>query len=168
MSASYTIKPIAADSIDRAYSLIRAVAPDLSLHEWRQFCRNRAEEEETILALNASGYVKGLCIFSVREHGRYGRLLDAPVFVVASAADAEGVGAELLRCLEETRERRACSGVRLWTMGADAWDRRLSPDDIGRSDHGIILPAAASADQLEAVLAACIRAGPTLSDRASR
>jgi hypothetical protein len=168
MFPSYTIKPIAKEGVDRAFPLMRAVAPDLSLQEWREYCRNGGQREETVLAINASGYVKGLCVFSVRDHGRYGRLLDVPIFVVASAADAEGVGVELLLFLAATRDSEACAGVRFWTMGRETWDRRLSSDDIRRTDHGVYLPAAANADQVENALAACMRAAPTLIDRPSR
>jgi hypothetical protein len=165
---SYTIKPIAKEGVDRAFPLMRAVAPDLSLQEWRQYCRDGGAKEETVVAINSTGYVKGLCIFSVRDHMGYGRLLDVPLFVVASAADADGVGGELLRFLEATRDGEACSGVRFWTMGADTWDRRLSPEDIRRTDHGVYLPATAGAHQAENALAACMRASPTLIDRPSR
>jgi hypothetical protein len=164
---SYTVKPIGPDSVDRAYPLMRAVAPDLSPQEWRRFCRDGGQREETVLAINSKGYVKGLCIFGIRDHRHYGRLLDVPVFVVASAADAEGVGAELLQFLEATRDSEACSGVRFWNMGGETWDRRLSVDDMRRIDHGVFLPASASTDQIEKALAACMRAGPTLIDRPS-
>ena len=166
--SSYVIKPIGPDGVDRAYPLMRAVASDLSLQEWRRFCRDGAQREETVLAINSKGYVKGLCIFAIRDHRHYGRLLDVPVFVIASAADAEGVGAELLQFLEATRDAEACSGVRLWTMGPETWDRRLSIDDARRMDHGVFLPASASADQIEKALAACVRAGPTLIGQLSR
>lgn len=165
---SYSIKPIGPDGVDRAFPLMRPVAPDLSLQEWRRFCRDGGQREETVLAINSKGYVKGLCIFAIRDHRHYGRLLDVPVFVVASAADSEGVGAELLQFLEATRDSEGCSGVRFWTMGGETWDRRLCTDDIRRMDHGIFLPSSASADQVEKALTDCLRAAPPLIDRLSR
>ena len=47
------------------------------------------EREEVVVARNAKGYVKGLCIYAIREHATYGRLIDVPFFI-ASSATAKG------------------------------------------------------------------------------
>jgi hypothetical protein len=150
ISSSYSITPLAPDAADRAYPLIRAVAPDMGLHEWRRFCQNVAsplgsraragEREEAVLATNSRGYAKGLCIYSIRDHWFYGRLLDVPIFVAASAADATGVAADLLQFLQTARDRTGCSGVRFWAMSGDSWARRLDEDEIRRTDHGFYMP----------------------------
>ena len=45
------------------------------------------------------GYaVVGLCIYAVRDHVTYGRLIDVPFFIASSAADGEGVAGELIAC----------------------------------------------------------------------
>ena len=150
--SEYALKPLTPDVAGRIYPLIRGVAPALTPEAWRAYATTLtagppdAEREEALVAVNPGGYVKGLSIFAVRGHWRYGRLLDAPVFVVASAA-------------------RACAGVRIWTMGPATWDRRLSADDVRRTDHGVFLPALANAAEAEAALAACLFAGPAVIDR---
>ena len=174
ISSGYSVKPITHAAVDRAYPLIRVVAPALGLHEWRQFCQDIAsplsdrehagDREEAIVATNTRDYVKGLCIYSIREHWFYGRLLDVPVFVVASAADATGVGAELLQFLQTTRDNAGCSGVRFWAMGSGSWDRRLNKDDIHRTDHGTFMPVIESVARLEEALAMGILVGPVLND----
>jgi hypothetical protein len=174
ISSGYSVKPIPREAVDRAYPLMRVVAPALGLREWRQFCQNIAsphsgrehagEREEAIVATNAQGYVKGLCIYTVREHWFYGRLLDVPIFVAASAADATGVGAELLQFLQTTRDNAGCSGVRFWAMSRESWDRHLNKDEIHRTGHGIFVPVIESVAQLEEVLAMGILAGPVLND----
>jgi hypothetical protein len=173
-SSGYSVKPIPREAVDRSYPLMKAVAPALGLREWRQFCQNNAspqsgreqggEREEAIVATNAQGYVRGLCIYTIREHWFYGRLLDVPIFVVASAADATGVGAELLQFLQTTRDNASCSGVRFWAMDGESWGRRLNEDDIHKTDHGIFMPVIESVAQLEEVLAMGILAGPVLND----
>jgi hypothetical protein len=87
-----------------------------------------------------------------------------PIFVVASAADATGVGAELLQFLQTTRDNASCSGVRFWAMDGESWGRRLNEDDIHKTDHGIFMPVIESVAQLEEVLAMGILAGPVLND----
>jgi len=178
MPTSYSIAPISPETIDRAYPLLRAIAPTLAVEEWRRHCRKLAtpladsdpatSREETVVAVNSQGYVKGLCLYSIRHHWIYGRLLDVPIFVVASAADAEGVGKALLQFLQGKRDRSVCSGVRFWTMGAQIWDRRLNEEDIGRTDHGIFTPAIASFAEIGNALSASILAEHAVIDRLSR
>lgn len=168
--SDYFVKPMTTEAIDRAFPLIRPVAPALGLDDWRAHCEALAaaaaeDREEAITAVNSGGYVKGLCIYVVRGHPHYGRLLDAPVFVVASAADSERVAAALLGALQAVSDRRQCSGVRFWTMGAQTWERRFDQREIGRTDHGVFLPARADAAAAEAALAVCMLAAPGLIDR---
>jgi hypothetical protein len=164
MSASYVIEPISEKTIDRAYPLAKVIGPAFTLNEWREFCRAvelprvRSEapvdSEEIAVALNAQGYVKGLCIYSIRDHTTYGRLLDVSFFVAASAGDGEGVAAEVLDFLRSKCDQSVCSGIRFWTVGPDTWDRRLDPDHIRRTDHGVFMPALASAADIEKALCA--------------
>jgi|GEM_PF-1482182 hypothetical protein len=178
MSRSYAIESISPATIDRTYLLARAAMPGLLAHEWRQFCRGhdpsriRAtadDREEIALARNATGYVKGLCVYAVRTHPTYGRLLDVPFFVVASAADGEGVAAELLDFLRDKCDKFVCSGIRFWTMSPnEAWAGRLSPRHIARSDHGLFMPALASAAEIEQALLAHGVGAAEAIDRLSR
>ena len=172
-SSGYCVKPIAGETIDRAYPLMRAVAPALELREWRQFCQNAApdggrdktsDREQIVQAIDPQGYVKGLCIYALRDHWFYRRLLDVPIFVAASAADAAGVAAELLQFLQTARDDAGCSGVRFWTMGGQSWERRLNEEDIHRTDHGIFMPTIESVAQLDEALKMGILAGPLLND----
>jgi hypothetical protein len=140
--------------MDRSYPLAQAVIPSLSKHEWSQFCRSSdfavdrastvGQEEEVIVARNAKGYVKGLCIYAIRDHATYGRLIDVPFFIASSAADGEGVTGELINFLRGKCDQSVCSGTRFWTMDREIWAHRLRPDHIARSDHGLFLPALAN------------------------
>ena len=83
-------------------------------YEWRAFCQplgsaplrdeTGSNGERAVIARDPQGYVKGLCFSSIKEHSPYGRVLDVPIFVVASAADAEGVatGARRAFCSNAT------------------------------------------------------------------
>jgi len=154
MSPSYFVEPIGSETTDKAYALAQAVIPTLSKYEWWQFCRSPdfgegrpptvGEREEVVVARNAKGYVKGLCIYAIREHATCGRLIDVPFFIASSAADAEGVTGELINFLRGKCDQFLCSGIRFWTMDRETWARRLGPDHIARSDLGLFLPASAS------------------------
>lgn len=178
MRKIYSIAPITLEAADRAYPLLTAIAPTVSLDEWRRFCRAAASplagderasgREQAALAVDSRKHVKGLCIYSIRDHWFYGRLLDVPVFIAASAADAHGVAIELLQFLQGVSNRAVCSGARFWTMGAQAWSRRHSEDEFRRTDHGVFVPALANFAQAENAKSALMRVGPALIDRLSR
>jgi hypothetical protein len=108
-------------------------------------CAARREREEVVVARNAKGYIKGLCMYVVRDHATYGRMIDVPVFIVASAADGEGVAEDLIDFLMSKCDRSVCSGIRFWGLNPEIWAHRLRPDYIARSDHGLFLPAVAGA-----------------------
>ena len=162
MSYSYTIEPIGPKTIDRAYPLAQTVIPALTQHEWRQCCHSNgrssfdpeAEREEIVVARNAERYVKGLCVYAIRDHASYDRVVDVPLFLAASAADGEGVTAELLDFLRTRCDRSVCSGIRFWMMDTETWRRRLRPEHIARTDHGLFLPALTSVGGIEKALLA--------------
>lgn len=177
MLKSYTIEPIGARTIAKAYPLAKIMAPDMRELEWEQFCQARdtsidrphgQDGERVVVALNAKVYVKGLCIYAVRDHAAYGRVVDVPVLVAASAADGEGVAAALLDFLRAKCDEGVCSGVRFWTMNADTWSRRLNSELISGSDHGAFLPALASAAEFENALRARVVGSAAIIDQFSR
>ncbi len=177
MSRTYVVEPIGPETIARAYPLVRAVVADVAEHEWEQITRPddvgrirpaTDEREEVIVARNAEGYVKGLCMYAVRDHATYGRLIDVPLFIIASAADAEGVAAVLIHFLRAKCDQSVCSGIRFWTLDREAWAHRLSPNHIARSDHGLFLPAVTSgAGMIKALRARTVDVAEAI-DRFSR
>src|SRR5271154_4440638 len=103
---SCLVEPIGPETIEMAFPLANAAIPTLPKHEWTQSCHcssvaegccaARREREEILGARNAKGYVKGLCIYAVRAHAIYGRLIAVPFFIASSAADGEGVTGDLI------------------------------------------------------------------------
>ena len=153
MPPIYLIEPIGPETIESAYRLANAVIPTLSKHEWLQSCHcssvaeahcaARREREEIVVARNIQGYVKGLCMYAIRDHATYGRLIDVPFFIALSAADGEGVAEDLIDFLMSKCDRSVCSGIRIWDMSCENWEHRHSSTYIDRSDHGLFLPALA-------------------------
>jgi hypothetical protein len=151
MPVTYLLEPIGPETIERVYPLVHTVIPDLSRHEWMQSCHcsgvaegdcaARREREEIVIARNAKGYVKGLCMYTIRDHQTYGRLIDVPFLIALSAADGEGVAAELIDFLMGKCDGSICPGIRIWDMNGETWGHRHSPSYIARSDHGLFLPA---------------------------
>ena len=164
MLTSYVLESIRPKTIDRAYTLLKMIGTPITLLEWREFCQSVSpprirndppgDREEIVVALNIHGYVKGLSIYAIRDHRTYGRLLDVPFFISASAADAEGVAVELLGFIHAKCNHSNCSGIRFWSMGPETWRRRFNAEDIQRTDHGLFIPAQPSADGMEKLLGA--------------
>ena len=178
MSQSYVVEPIGSETIDRAYPLAQVAVPALLKVEWWQFCRSLdmakgrlatvGDIEEVVVARNAKGYVKGLCIYAVRDHTTYGRLIDVPFFIASSASDGEGVTVELLDFLRAKCDQFVCSGIRVWTTDRETWTNRLRPGYIARSDHGLFLPALASTAGVMKALRAHGLSAVEVIDRLSR
>jgi hypothetical protein len=142
MSDRYIVEPIGPRTNDRAYLPVRACGFALTLSEWRA----QANGARAFVARNAQGYVKGLCIYSIRNDSRYGRLLDVPIFAVASAADPQIVTAVLVAALRSECERSRCPGIRSWPMTPDAWTRRQSPEAVGTGHRLFLRPLASVAE----------------------
>src|SRR5271169_3723082 len=109
MSGCYIVEPIGPRTVGPAYLLARACGCALTLREWRALCQSlgsapacdegRGNGARALVARNAQGYVKGLCICSITDDSPCGRLLDVSIFVVVSAADPQRVTAELVGAL---------------------------------------------------------------------
>lgn len=117
MAAAYSIRPIAGDDVDGAFVLARLSMPSSDLEDWRERVdRSRSMgAEEITVAVNPPGYVQGLTISRVLPEG----VLEVPAFVVVSAADAPGVGIELLGYLKARAARAGCRTMAFHRPGRD-------------------------------------------------
>jgi hypothetical protein len=146
MNRIYAIGRIKPHQIEQAYLLVQPVAESLDLATWRTFCHDAlgrqleplGRQEDVIVATDPLGYVRGLCIVRLVKHPAYGRMLDVPIFVAASAVDDAGVSAELLRYLKTRGVIEGCRGIYIWTLGDDNWNK-LSHDSHEHWDHGTLI-----------------------------
>ncbi len=142
---AYVTAPIAPAQVDTAYLLVRPLAPLLDISHWRAYCEPAPRHGATgrkhgiVVALNARGYVLGLCVHAIAGHPVHGAILDVPVFVVASAADETGVADALVRDLRATAARLGCTAVRIATEGSPRLHRDLQDSHASISDTSIAL-----------------------------
>ena len=147
--SAYSVEPIGPRTIDLAFPLVRACGYALMLREWRAYCQAfqsaphrgeaASESERALVARDAHGYVKGFCTYSITNDPRRGRLLQVPIFAIASAADGEGVASDLIGALVAQCEQSVCSGIRFWPMAADSWTRRQSVGAVGQTHDRLFL-----------------------------
>lgn len=146
VSAIYTITQIQPFDVDRAYPLIEPVASTLDLAAWRRYCTQLTTNTDGVdrgeqgwIALNPMGVIQGLALCKLGDDFAHKRLLDVPVFVVASAADDAGVSKALIDKLQGVAATAECTSIRFWTLTSDNWTRRLQRSDYSRWDHGVRL-----------------------------
>ncbi len=144
MPATYTITQVKPLDVDRVYPLIEPVASTLDLAAWRRYCTQLASRtdlvvqgEQAWIALNPIGVIQGLSLCRLSEDFSHNRMLEVPIFVVASAADDVGVSKALLDQLRDRAKNAECTSIRIWTPASDNWSRRLRPLDYSRWDNGI-------------------------------
>ncbi|WP_087006233.1 hypothetical protein [Rhizobium sullae] len=135
----YDIDVLRPHLVDRAYLLVQAVVPALTLAEWQQTAKSFLKLEEVVTATNSAGVVQGLCIYRIRDHEIVGKLLDVPFLVAISAADQEGVARALLKHVKDVASLAQCASIRIWTLEPENWRRMRDPAFFARWDHGLIM-----------------------------
>ena len=143
---SYSVVQLQPFDVDRVYPLIEPVASTLDLAAWRRFCATLAvnadvveEGEHVWIAVNPIGVIQGLALCRLGDDFAHRRMLDVPIFVVASAADDAGVSKALVDKLRNIATDSGCTSIRFWTLTPDNWRRRLQPCDYSHWDHGVRL-----------------------------
>jgi hypothetical protein len=137
--SSYGVDVLRPQLADRAYLLVQAVVPDVTLAEWRRVVTSIFTQEKIITVTNSAGTVQGLCIYRIREHDITGRFLDVPFLIATSATDQEGIARTLLDYVTTRARSEHCQAVRIWTLGSDNWQRMHDPEFFTCWDHGLII-----------------------------
>jgi hypothetical protein len=135
----YDIDVLRPHQVDRAYLLVQAVVPALTLAEWQQTVKSFLKQEKVVTATNRQGVVQGLCIYCIRDHEIVGKLLDVPFLVAISAANQEGVAHALLKHLKDVASSARCASMRIWTLEPENWRRMRDPAFFARWDHGLMM-----------------------------
>ncbi|MBB1249115.1 hypothetical protein [Rhizobium sp. G21] len=127
---AYSVRPIMEADILPCQVLVEGGGVGIAAEEWRVFVRRIIEwrgatglHDEVHVAVDQRGVVKGLVVSQAIQSMLFGRTLDAPVFLTASAADEDGVIAALLGKLSERARVSNCRQMRIWSPGGEAWRR---------------------------------------------
>jgi hypothetical protein len=128
--AAYSVRPIAESDILSTQLLVEGGRIGVGAEEWRIFIRRIIEwrgatglHDEVHVAVDLGGVIKGLVVSQAIQSLLYGRTLDAPVFLTASAIDEDGVIIALLEKLSERARAAGCRQTRIWSPGGQAWRR---------------------------------------------
>src|SRR5688572_3992874 len=143
MSSTYVVTEMAAGDEEKSFPFLYGAAPSATLQNWRRFCGQRADQK-LITARTAAGYIKGLCAYFETEHLSRGRLIEVPLFLVASAADPQGVAEELLWNLRKICGEHGCSAVRVAAPPQGWIDASLLADGQSGDDDAVYFAPLAS------------------------
>lgn len=137
MPYAYSTRPITEDQIDLAYLLIEAAGLDVRRLDWKSFCNRVIEwrgatglHDEVVVAADVEGHVRGLFVTEMIQSLLFGRVLDVPLFVTASAGDEDGVILDLLEAAKVKAREANCSDIRIWTQGGESWVRATGASPI--------------------------------------
>jgi hypothetical protein len=96
---------------DAAYPLIRAIAPEVSSDEWRDYVRRRCRDSGFKGLFDNNGLLVGLFSYRFGERLRQGRILALDDFVTFELSKA-APGRKLLMAIAEIFARRSgCTGI---------------------------------------------------------
>ncbi|PWC33648.1 hypothetical protein TSO352_24885 [Azospirillum sp. TSO35-2] len=118
MDDSFIAKPLGRRQIDQAYPLVRAIAPGLTVEQWRAFAAAVLDDggapaaRAGIMTIqNAQGYLHGLFSYAIEPDLRHGRVMNVDNFVVLDLFDTVGVAGALLRAMDGLARRLGCAAI---------------------------------------------------------
>jgi L-amino acid N-acyltransferase YncA len=148
--AAYAVRPIVEADILPSQLLIEGGQVGISADDWRIFVRRIIEwrgatglHDEVYVALDPNGVIKGLVVSQAIQSLLFGRTLDAPIFLTASAADEDGVIMALLDALAERARMSGCTQTRIWSAGGEAWRRVAEKAERAVTFAGLCITVAA-------------------------
>jgi uncharacterized protein YuzE len=149
MSYAYSTRPITEDQIDLAYILVEASGRDVRRTEWTAFCNRVIEwrgaaglHDDVIITVDAEGHVKGLLVTELIQSLLFGRVLNVPMFITASAGDEDGIILSLLEAAKVAAREAKCSDIRIWTQGGESWVRVTGDTPVTSQYFGVQLKLA--------------------------
>jgi len=130
MSSGYATRPISEEQIDLAYVLIEASRTDVKRDDWRAYCNRIVKwrgatglHDDVFVSTDRQGHIRGLFVTEVVQSLLFGRVLEIPLFVSASAGDEDGIIEDLLQAATAKAEAAGCGDIRIWTPGGESWSR---------------------------------------------
>lgn len=111
------------DMIDRAYPLIRNIAPGITLDRWTRFARPVVTSRSTawprglMTVQNTTGCILGLFAFEVRDDLTDGRTLHLDNLMTASIPGRDRIWAAIMDAAEHLARVNGCRVIRAGLVG---------------------------------------------------
>ena len=118
MTKQFKLAPLRGDRILQAYPLVREVAGEFSVAEWRAFVKTMlkaraggADRRDIVGIRSSNDYLRGLFTYRVVPDLRHGRTLDVEFFMVESVFSPREIAASLMAGVEDVARAEDCNAI---------------------------------------------------------
>lgn len=113
LNPQFCVDELKASEADAAFPLIRAIAPELTLDDWRDYVRRRSMQGGLLGLFGADGEVTGLVSYRLGERLRHGTVLALDDFVTFELSQNAPGRRALLSAAEDLARQLGCTGIEL-------------------------------------------------------
>lgn len=113
LNPQYSVDELMPGEADSAFPLIRAIAPEVGLEEWRHYVRRRSMQGGMLGLFGADGEVTGLLSYRLGERLRYGTVLALDDFVTFELSQNSPGRQAMLAAARELAGKLGCTGIEL-------------------------------------------------------
>lgn len=135
MPRDYQIKPLLAENAARAYPLIQAACPEVSLGAWIDYAEKlnhpdpaRTQAAGIVAAESKRGYIHGLFSYSVRIVLNHDAVLTVENFIALDMGDRAAAIISLIDVMETLAQDLGCSAIH--THIPDGWITTITGDGL--------------------------------------
>lgn len=107
----YSVDELKPREADSAFPLIRAIIPEATLDEWRDYVRRRSMHGGLLGLFGADGEATGLLSYRLGERLRYGTVLALDDFVTFELSQAAPGRRALLAAAADLAVKLGCTGI---------------------------------------------------------
>lgn len=115
------VRPMAPGQIAQALPLARSARADLTLCEWRAYCKAVLDGAGTGIdcVVDENGYLLGLMVFRRQADLRHGAVLSVAPFIAVDLCGRDTVACRLLARAEDRAAALDCAAVHIARDGVD-------------------------------------------------
>ena len=148
LNPQFCVDELKTSEADAAFPLVRAIAPEVTLEDWRDYVRRRSMQGGLLGLFGADGEIAGILSYRLGERLRHGTVLALDDFVTFELSRNAPGRHSLLVAAEELALKLGCSGIEL-RIGARGIADSGSPKLKGWTSLGLDLDSVVFATAFE-------------------
>jgi len=113
LNPQFCVDELKTSEADAAFPLVRAIAPEVTLDDWRDYVRRRSMQGGLLGLFGADGEVAGLLSYRLGERLRHGTVLALDDFVTFELSRNAPGRRALLAAAEDLARHLGCTGIEL-------------------------------------------------------
>lgn len=113
LNPQFCVTELKTTEADAAFPLVRAIAPEVTLSDWRDYVRRRSMQGGLLGLFGADGEISGLLSYRLRERLRHGTVLALDDFVTFELSRNAPGRRALLAAAEDLARDLGCTGLEL-------------------------------------------------------